>query len=189
MPTWTPTPEPTPTPTPAATPTPRPTATPTPTPVVTGDWTYFGPDCPAAYRNCASFGSEDVFITLDAYDDTNEYFYDEASISLSCFRGGLRLVFNGGGEWIGGATRTGLSVRYMGQGPDQGMYYWTDGNALEYVGFDSRATASIVEFLLQAEREGRDVTIGVSGSLDTVVADFDLTGLSTNLQRLPCVQG
>ena len=34
------------------------------------------------------------------------------------------------------------------------MYYWTDDNDL-YVGFDRRATASIVDFLLKAEREDR----------------------------------
>lgn len=201
----TPTPVPTATLAPTSTLTPRPTtsplttpipkATPTPQPTLpsgdTGEWTYFCPECPSAYDNCAPFTSEGVnFISLYAYDSTNEWFHDEPNIRISCRRGSdLGFVFDGGGEWIGGVRETGLSIREAGQPADAGTWFWTEDNDLEYVGFDPRPSEEIMEILLEMEQHGQDVTLGVSGDYDTVVADFDVTGVATNLQRLPCRQG
>ena len=215
-PTATSVPTPTPAPTATATATPNPTSTPEPTftrqttatattapeptPTVTntptalpplpagnGDWTYFGPECPDGFENCAPFKSDDVnFISLDSHYDTNESFYDEPGIRVSCFRGNPGFTFDGGGPWIEGNGRSGLNLRFAEQEPENGTFYWTDDNDFEYVGFDRRDERDILTFLEQAERQGKDVRMGVSGDYDTVVADFDVTGFTTNFQRLPC---
>ena len=190
LPTATATPEPTATLRPTATATPRPTETPTPVPLLSvdnGDWAYFGPDCPDAHSNCASFPSDNSFMSLRAYYDTNESFYDDARIRVSCFRGSSDFTFDGGGEWIG-LGETGLNLRYEGQDVEQGTWYWTERGSddLESVWFDNRSTQAILSFIEQADRQGRDVTMGVSGDYGTVIADFDVTGFATNFQRLPC---
>ena len=170
-------------------PTPRPTPTPAnsdPLPPGNGDWTYFGPECPDGFGNCAQVYTQNQFISLDAYNDTNQSFYDDASIRISCWRNAPSLVFDGGGEWIGGVGRTGLNIRTTEQAIEEGIYFWTEDNDLEYVGFDRRESLNILALFEQAERLGKDVTMGVSGDYDTVVADFDVTGFTANFQRLPC---
>ena len=187
MPTSTPVPEPTLEPT--AVSTPLPTLTPTPQPIASegnGDWIYFGPECPDAYDNCAFYSSEHVFMSLEAYSDTNESFYDEAGVRISCWRGSPSLVFDGGGPWIGGTGRTGLNVRFASAKPEEGTHFRTDDNDFEYVEFDRTESAGIIAFIEDAERQRKDVTFGAVGDYDTVVADFDVTGFTTNYQRLPC---
>ena len=157
-----------------------------PLPEGAGDWTYFGPECPDGFENCALVYSEIQFISLRAYYDTNESFYDEPRIRVSCWGNAPRFVFDGGGPWIGGGGRSGLSLRFAEQGLENGTYFWTDDNDFEYVGFDRRDSLNILAFFEQAERLGKDVTMGVSGDYDTVVADFDVAGFTTNFQRLPC---
>ena len=126
-------------------------------------------------------------MVLDAYYDTNEQFHDDAAVVISCFRGVPNFTFDSGGEWIG-LGETGLNLRFSGQEPDAGTYYWTDKGSddLEIVWFDDRDTKAILDFLREANIQGKDVRMGVSGDYDTVVADFDLTGFTTNFQRLPC---
>ena len=93
----TPTPMPPPTPTQRPAPTPRPTQP--PAPVYTGDRRYFGPDCPSAYPNCASFSSEDPFISLAAFNHGNESRHDPPWISVSCsnIHGAIEVSFFSGG--------------------------------------------------------------------------------------------
>ena len=192
----TPTPEPTPTLIPTATL--EPTATPTPMamrePTLTpppvadgGDWRYFGPDCPDAYPNCVSFASDNPFVSLRAYYDTNERFYDEPSIRVSCILGNPGFTFDGGGPWIG-LGETGFSIRFEDQDIKASEWYWTDRGSgdLEAIWFSTQDTRDILAFLEQADRQGKNVRMGVSGDYDTVVADFDVTGFTTNSQRLPC---
>ena len=201
LPTYTPFPTQTPYPTPTSAPTkaPLPTATatpshtpipPTPLPAISansGDWRYFGPDCPGAYDNCASFASESVFMSLRAYYDTNESFYDEPGIRISCFQGAPNFTFDSGGPWIG-LGEMGLSVRYEDQDVNQGTWYRTDKGSddLESVWFSDRDTQAILGFIENADRQSKNVTIGASSDYDTVVSDFDVTGFTANFQRLPC---
>ena len=44
----------------------------------------------------------------------------------------------------------------------------------------------MVRFIKSAEVQRRDVTMEISGGPAAVVAHFDVTGFSTNFQRLPC---
>ena len=196
-PTYTPYPTPTLAPTPTLTPTatPTPTVTPIPTPVPTispsqsvnnGDWTYFGPDCPDAHENCASFPSDHQFISIKSYDDTNEDFYDEPGVRISCRRGYPSFVFDGGGPWIGGIGTTGLNARFVSDAIEDGQWFWTEDNEFEYVGFERMESAGIINIIQDADLQDRDLIFGVSGDYDTVVADFDVTGFTTNYQRLPC---
>ena len=201
-PTATPVPEPTPTPAPNYTPyptyTPFPTSTQVPTtrpratsttepPVVRdGYWSYFGPDCPRAYTNCATFGSESHFISLEAYDDTNESFYEDPSIRISCWKGHPSFLFNSGGPWIGGLSETSINIRSTSQGPEVGTYFDSEDDDLVSLWFDRRVSGEVIAHLKVLERQGVDITIGASGDFDTVVADFEITGLTNNLSRLPC---
>lgn len=126
-------------------------------------------------------------MSLGAYYDTNESFYDEPSIRVSCFRGRSGFTFDGGGPWIA-LGETSLNIRFGDQTAGEGTFYRTDkgSDSLESVWFSERDSRDIVEFIEQAEHQGKDVTMGVSGDIDTVVADFDVTGFTTNFQRLPC---
>ena len=180
-----------PSPTPSVIPTasPAPTATPRPTPTASGPvgyWRYFGPECPDGYSNCASFSSEATFVALDAYYDTNEDFYDEPTLLVSCFQGAATLSFNSGGPWIVGVDDTGVSVT-IGDNSEY-EYFWSDlgSDDLETIWFTAGDEDRIIELLKQADRLGDTVRFGVSGDFHTVVADFDVTGVTTNLQRLPC---
>ena len=152
-----------------------------------GDWIYFGPDCPDAYDNCTAFASDYPFINLGAYYNTNESFYDEPDILISCFDEDANFTFDGGGPWIA-LGEAGLNIRFADLGPEEGTYYWTDRGSddLERIWFSSRDAKSILEFFKQAERQGKDVRIGVSGDYATVVADFDVAGFTANFQRLSC---
>ena len=182
----------------ATNPTPRPTATATPVPtarpsqsVNDGDWRYFGPECPDGYENCVSFPSDDSFIALDAYEDTNEDFYDKPSISISCFREQPFFAFDGGGPSIA-LGQTGMNIRWVTQDPEQGTHFRTDSGSddLETIWFTDRDTRAILGLIQDAERQSTDITIGAVGEYDAVVvADFDVTGFTTNYQRLPCSAG
>ena len=124
---------------------------------------------------------------MGAYYDTNERFYDEPDIRISCFGEDATFTFDGGGPWIAlGEAR--LNIRFADRGPEEGTYYWTDRGSddLESIWFSSRDTKSILEFIEDADRQGKDVRMGASSDYDTVVADFDVAGFTTNLQRLPC---
>ena len=79
----------------ASAPAPASKSDPTPAPSSDpGDWRYFE-------------SAESPFMALDAYDDTNESFYDDVSMRLSCHRNRPFFVLDGGGPWIAlGETRT-----------------------------------------------------------------------------------
>lgn len=167
-----------------------------PLPEGNGDWDYFGPECPDAYENCALIASPSRFISLDAYNDTNESFYDTPDMDISCSRGNLWFRFDGGGPLIGWGE-TGLSVLIgspFGTRPDwsSATTFWTDEGSddLERVWSDSRDSAAIISLIQDTERQEEPLTIGVVGELEgnAVFADFDVTGFTTNFQRLPCVR-
>lgn len=126
-------------------------------------------------------------MSLRAFYDTNERFHDEPSIRVSCFQGSPNFTFDSGGPWIG-LGETGFNLRFEDQAVDEGTFYWTDRGSddLEAVWFSTKDTRHILDFLQNADHQGRDVTMGVSGDYDTVVADFDVTGFTVNFQRLPC---
>ena len=174
------------------------TATPTPTPQAivsqrSGDWVYFGPECDDdveitgadEYDNCGLY-FDGQFISLKAYEDTNESFYEEASIGVSCFRNKPFLNFSSVGPWL---LPDDVSVNFhlVDQEPGEGLYLRTDEGSedLESVWFTDRQTRDIIAFLRDTERAGKDMTIGAVG-VNTVVADFDVTGFETNYLRLEC---
>lgn len=171
---------------------PEPTATPTPD---NGDWVYFGPDCPDAYPNCASVASDLSFIYLPAYDhfnDTNDESTDTPYIQVVCHEESPLFAFNGGGLLIG-AGETGLNLYYQDQEVSEASIYFTEesGSTMETAWFDSRDSRAILWFIEQADRQDRDVRMGVVGYVGgdasiVVVADFDVTGYAVNYERLPC---
>lgn len=158
-----------------------PESTPAPDP---GDWTYFGPECPTGYTNCASFASDDPFISLDSYDDTNESFYDKPLIDVSCFRGQEDFTLESGGPWIA-LGETGVSFTI---GDGERVWFRTDAGSddLEAVWFDPPETRAILGLLAEAERRNQPLKVGATSDGGTVVAWFDVTGFATNRARLPC---
>ena len=205
LPTYTPIPSSTPYPTPTPFPTPTsvpltatpsptrmpPTLTPTPTlapPADSGDWRYFGPECPDAYDNCVSFSTGTSFMSLDAYWDTNESFYDAPNIKFGCgARKQSAFTFDGGGPWIG-LSESAINIRFEEYGPEQGTRLETafGSDDLETVFFSERDDIQIYVLLEDADQQGKDLTMAVVGDYATVVANFDVTGFTTNFQRLPC---
>ena len=195
-----PTPTPQATPRPRATATPQPTSTPIPmasTPTIEGDWTYFGPECPDIFSDTdALLGSQDIdwscaysdtsqFLSLGAYYDTNEDFYDDAGMRISCLRGDVGFTFDSGGPWIA-LGEAGISVQ-IGNGDR--TWFRTDSGSddLERIWFDDRDSEAIIGLLQSAGQQGETLTIGASSDADTVVARFDVVGLTANLRLLPCV--
>ena len=96
-----------------------------------------------------------------------------------------------------GWGETGLSVLIgspFGTRPEwsSATTFWTDegSDGLERVWSDSRDSAAIISLIQDAERQEEPLTIGVVGELEgnAVFADFDVTGFTTNFQRLPCVR-
>ena len=167
---------------------PAPATTPAPPPAPTADlgyWDYYGPDCPGAYPNCASFASDRSFISLEAHYDTNESFYDDARLRVSCSsRGYASFTFNGGGPWIGlqeGGTRVTI-------GQDDGQWFEPSGGSdnLQAVWFDRRDSTSILNLIAQAEQRSETLEIGAGSGISVVVAVFDVTGYAANRSRLNC---
>ena len=185
-----------PAPVPTPTVTPRPTATPAPipsVPTIEGDWTYFGPECPdyrePGFDGSCAYSDTSQFLALDAYDDTNESFYDDAGLRVSCFLGrdSPSFTFDGGGPWIA-LGETSLNIRFENQAARDGPFYHTDKGSddLERVWFNSRDTEAILRFLEDADRQDKDVTMGAVSDYATVVAYFDVTGFTANFHLLPC---
>ena len=172
----------------------RPTTRATPAPLLpegNGNWIYFGPECPDGFGNCALLPSDKVSLLLEAYYNANESFHDEPDILVSCFRGNSYFTFDGGGPWIAlGEAR--MNIRFASQGPEEGTHYSTDRGSedLGSIVFGSRDTNAILKFIQDADQQGKDVRMVVSGDhhavVAAVVADFDVTGFTTNFQRLPC---
>ena len=57
---------------------------------------------------------------------------------------------------------------------------------LEIIWPSTGDSTEIVRFLESAELQRRDVTLEISGGPAAVTAHFDVTGFTTNFQRLPC---
>ena len=171
--------------TPALAVTPDPTPAPTPIPS-SGDWTYFGPECPDAYPNCAFFASSlpYPYIVLEAYDDTNESFQDAPDITIRCQTSSWGFTFDGGGPWIAlGSMRISVTI-------DEGERVWFDtrdgSDDLEALTFNRRDSVAIIGLLKDAERQQVSVRISAVSPTDVAIGYFDVTGLTTNLERMPC---
>ena len=189
----------------SSTPTTPPTATPTATSSITsvnnGDWVYFGPDCDDkvevtsedAYANCG-LSFDTPFITLDAYEDTNESFHEDPSISVDCFLNEISFIFDGGGPSIGlgGSALSVLIGSPLGTDGDwsKSPVLFTDNGSddLESIWFDRRDSERIVDWVQDAERQDKPLSIGVTANTGSagVIGDFDVSGFQTNFERLPC---
>ena len=122
-------------------------------------------------------------MALDDYDDTNESFYDDVSMRLSCHRDRPLVVLDGGGLWIA-LGETGGSIGIRESDP---VWYWTDvgSDDLARVWFDRRDTVSILDVIAEAERRQQPLKIGASSDGGTVVAWFDVTGFAIDRACLP----
>ena len=186
----TPTVRPAPTIVPTATPTATPLPPPTPQPptVDSGDWMYFGPDCPAADLNCAPIRSDIDAILLPAHWDSNEPEHDRVEFSIVCFANDHppAVALFGGGPRIGGNQATYVSLGFADEGSEGESVYWTEDNDPENIVFITQDAAKIIAFLEDADSQDRDMAVGIVGD-DVVVAEFDPTGFRVNHQQLPCV--
>lgn len=190
-PTWTPVPTFTPVPTPTPTPTPLPTPTPTPTPIPgpdLGDWEYFGPECPDGFPNCV-LQSDDPSILLEAYGYKDNWLYNEPWISISCYEGDWSFLFWSGGPSLGGfGKRVSLEASLKSDSQQSTGYFrkTIEFNFLsKSLSFYGDEAGRLLRFLEAAAQENEDVRIFVIG-YNSVWGYFDVTGLTANLQRLPC---
>ena len=155
------------------------------------------------------------FITLNAYDDSNAYFYESPSIRVSCNEDEdqVTFTFSGGGPWIEPA-HLGLATMSMTIIPGDTEWFRTaDGGNRSSIWFNPELTElmeqspslyrerlenmpssrdlkaqipRIVEIIQEVERRGATLKIEVSNDSNTVTAYFDVTGFSQNYQRLAC---
>ena len=174
-------------------PTPVPTRKPTPTPPseqYDGEWTYFGPDCPSAYSNCASFSSENNFIALDPVSHYSDDFYEkDPYITIGCWSSGLSFTFNSGVPGIGiGTTALGLTI-----GSGEPTWFTTDEGLEGGVWFLGSDFIAIIDLIEEAERRAEAFTISVFGDVNTdaenwegILGNFNPQGFTTNYYRLSC---
>lgn len=100
-------------------------------------------------------------------------------------------VFVGGGPTIGGADSKGLLIFFIDESPgDDTLRFQSHTNTEpEWISFGFEASVGIVSFLEKAERQNRHVRIAVLASNyedDVLLADFDVSGFTTNYERLAC---
>ena len=177
---------PTPTPIPPPTPTPRPIQA--PTPVYTGDWAYFGPDCPSAYPNCASFSSDDPFIALDAFYHSNESRHDIPWFSVSCsvIDGRVAVDFRSGGPkyYMDDEVLFGIKVA----DEEEFTFIWPKFVGDDAVGLGYRDSLYVVSHLTEAERTGQTISMATEFRDDILLGQFDAAGFTNNYWRLPCAE-
>ena len=180
--------------TPQAAPTPTPTRQPPPTPrptrppaqVYTGDWRYFGPDCPSGYSNCASFSSDDPFMLLNAFNHSNESHHDSPWISVTCREGRVGVNFFSGGpkyymdDEVLFGSKVGDDEEYAFMMPD---FVGDTGIVLSY-----RDSVAVLRQLWEGERTGLTMWIGTEFRDDILLGEFDAAGFTTNYWRLPCAE-
>ena len=171
-----------------AVPTPTPMPPPTPTPVYTGDWTYFGPDCPSAYFNCAGFSSPNPFISLGAFrSNASRPPHHLTSIHVSCVDRGVRVHFIPreweyyGDDYVGVGTQVGYDEEPTVLIAD---YTSAVGVTLGYTN-----SATVVLQLWEAERTLQPFIIWTLDRFrNHLRGQFNTAGFTANYWRLPCAE-
>ena len=169
---------------PAATPTPEPTPTATVRPTQSGDngdWTYFGPECPDGYPNCApGRPTSRPSISLSSYGVA------PAELLLLCSFGSNELLFAYEiDEPAAGLIFNPLGM-HIGEGERMEFVFERFGANLLTVVFDGETSAEIIRLLLEAESNDLLLTVVASTRVGDVLSNFDITGLAVNVARLPC---
>ena len=160
----------------------------TPEPVRT--WVFSGPECPDAYPNCVSFSSDRRVLFLQAYALSNETFrapvtyQSTPDLSIACINGSHAVMLAGGGPPIAtgdtkvtGTVSAELTLHFAPKFGSEDQ---------EEIYFDHSDSAALILLMLHAENHRPYLRL-VASSVDvSVVADFDVRGIGTNLLRLAC---
>ena len=160
--------------------------TPTPVPMDNGDWIYFSPDCQSEYTNCVFFPSDDPFITLDAFDHSNESRDDTPYIIVGCdITERLQIMFGSGGPKYKetGEIRVGSSV-----GDEDYVIMPPTLRGDDWVSLGYQDSLAIAVQLWEAETTFQAFWMGTGEGDDIVLATFDATGFTVNYWRLPCAE-
>ena len=164
------------------------TATPTPAPVVSAvrdSWLFFGPECPGAYSNCAPNASERQFITLESLRglrDPSVILPSFIAVGCSPYANGPDFTFypEDGTTLPSGAA---MSVE-VGKGDPVVFSSGIVGSYGISLRFWADTSGSIIELI--GESEALQATLQISVAGESIVESFDVTGFSTNHQRLDC---
>ena len=173
-----------PTPTPTWQPPPSPRPTQPSVPIYTGDWTYFGPDCPQAYPNCASFSSDNPFISLVAFNHGNESRHDSPWTSVACSiqHGRVEVRFFSGGpkyymdDEVFFGTRVGDEEEFT--------FMWPEFVGDEAVNLNYQDSLYVVRKLWDAETTGKTIAMGTEFRGDILLGQFDAAGVHDQLLAL-----
>lgn len=175
---------PTPTPMPPPTPTPKPIQA--PTQVYTGDWIYFGPDCPSAYPNCAHF-STDTFIALLAFEHNNESWQNEPNVRVGCTSGRLFVTFGSGGPKY--EVEEIVVSAFIDIEDEESVFTVSEIRGDGWVSLSYRDSLQVVRLIYEAETTGKGFGMATHDARNDLVAGvFDATGFTTNYWRLPCAE-
>ena len=131
---------------------------------------------------------DDRFISLEAYQDAGKPRLERSRIRTGCWEGNSYFILDGWDRQIASKEAV-LNIRLSGQNPEEGissLVGWSIPNHLKFVRANIGDETNILKFLQDAEIQQRDVTLEVSGGPTAVTAHFDVTGFSTNFQRLTC---
>ena len=154
--------------------------TPTPVPVDTGDWTYFSPDCPSAYPNCAVGPSENVFISLEAFDHFSDVDGDSPYLLVGCnSKGRVEVLFGSGGLTYGKADEV-LAGAWIGDGEIEDLMTPAFiGDA--YVGLGYNYSLGISRLIYEAEETNQYFGMGTLYAEKAVNGTFDPTGFTVTI--------
>ena len=113
--------------------------------------------------------------------------FERAGIFIGCWEGTPDFTLNASGRQIA-SEEAALKIRFVGQRSEEGISPLIEGwsDDLELVWPSTGDSTEIVRFLESAEIQRRGVTAEISGGPAAVTAHFDVTGFTTNFQRLPC---
>ena len=167
---------------------PRLTPTPTRAPVSGnyGEWTYFGPDCPGAYTNCAPFPSDNTFITNDGKYSINP------ALFVRCPTGGnveIMLATEGTTFPESAEVRGGVLMDIGGE--EITVMADAKGWDEDLVWFGYRDSMRMISQFYVAETAGIEMLFGavdLSEEDRDSIGGFNMEGFTTNYWRLTCAE-
>ena len=160
----------------------------TPEPVRT--WVFSGPECPDAYPNCVPFSGDRRILFLEAYAYSNETFRPPVTyqstpdLSIVCINGSHAVILAGGGPSI--ATHDTKVTATVSAELTHHFAPKFGSEDQESIYFDHSDSAALILLMLHAENQRPYLRLVASSVYASVVADFDVRGIGTNLLRLAC---
>ena len=147
-----------------------------------GEWTYQGPGCPDAYENCDPLLTSFESMSLVPLGDWPANPIGSPWLAITCWEGSPLLMLFSSGEEISESGVTSLVVALEGEDP-AGVYRSTSADGRS-ASFGPPVVDEILDLMLEAESEGREVGMAASGE-ERVEYRFNTAASTATLQGCP----